>query len=68
MRVRCFEALHVFQKWRRAVSNRLTRLIHFLNQLRLVFPALKRLLFEAFWFLFAAVEILRFLRSLLTTR
>jgi len=53
---------------RRAVADpRITRVICFLNQLRLVFPALKMLLFEAFWFLFAAVEILRFLRSLLTT-
>jgi len=36
-----------------------------LNQLRRVFPPLKKLLFEAFWFVFAAVEIVRFLRSLL---
>jgi len=47
---------------------RITRLVRFLNQLRRVFPALKRLLFEAFWFTFAAVEILRFLRSLLAAR
>ena len=36
-----------------------------LNQLRRVFPPLKKLLFEVFWFAFAAVEIVRFLRSLL---
>ncbi len=36
-----------------------------LNQSRRIFPPLKKLLFEAFWFAFAAVEIVRFLRSLL---
>jgi len=36
-----------------------------LNQTRHIFPPLKKLLFEAFWFVFAAVEIVRFLRSLL---
>ena len=58
-----------FTMERRAVLDpRITRLVRFLNQLRRVFPALKRLLFEAFWFTFAAVEILRFLRSLLAAR
>jgi len=36
-----------------------------LNRARRIFPPLKKLLFEAFWFVFAAVEIVRFLRSLL---
>jgi len=36
-----------------------------LNQSRRIFPPLKKLLFEAFWFIFAVVEIVRFLRSLL---
>jgi hypothetical protein len=39
-----------------------------LNQSRRIFPPLKKLLFEAFWFVFAAVEILRFLWSLLFTK
>jgi hypothetical protein len=36
-----------------------------LNQSRRIFPPLKKLLFEVFWFVFAVVEIVRFLRSLL---
>jgi hypothetical protein len=36
-----------------------------LNQFRRIFPPLKKLLFEAFWFVFALAEIVRFLRSLL---
>jgi hypothetical protein len=44
---------------------RIPRIIDALNQLRRIFPPLKKLLFEAFWFAFAAVEIVRFLRSLL---
>ena len=43
----------------------ISRIIHALNQSRRIFPPLKKLLFEAFWFVFAAVEIVRFLRSLL---
>jgi hypothetical protein len=50
----------------RAVPNsKISRLIEALNQTRFIFPPLKRLLFEVFWFLFAVVEIVRFLRSLL---
>jgi hypothetical protein len=50
----------------RAVSSpNIPRLIETLNQLSRVFPPLKRLVFETFWFVFAAVEIVRFLRSLL---
>jgi hypothetical protein len=41
------------------------RIIRALNQSQRIFPPLKKLLFEAFWFIFAAVEIVRFLRSLL---
>jgi hypothetical protein len=44
---------------------RISRIIKALNQLRRIFLPLKKLLFEAFWFVFAAVEIVRFLRSLL---
>jgi hypothetical protein len=40
-------------------------IIAVLNQSRRIFPPLKKLLFEVFWFVFAAVEIVRFLRSLL---
>jgi len=46
-------------------NSKLLRLIETLNHIGLIFPPLKRLLFEAFWFVFAAVEIVRFLRSLL---
>jgi hypothetical protein len=28
-----------------------------------IFPPLKKLLFEVFWFVFAAVEVVRFLRG-----
>ena len=42
-----------------------SEIIAALNQSRRIFPPLKKLLFEAFWFVFAAVEIVRFLRSLL---
>ncbi len=41
------------------------QIVKTLNQFRRIFPPLKKLLFEAFWFVFAAVEIVRFLRSLL---
>jgi hypothetical protein len=36
-----------------------------LNQSRRIFPPLKKLLFEVFWFVFALTEIVRFLKSLL---
>jgi hypothetical protein len=36
-----------------------------LNQFRRIFPPLKKLLFEAFWFVFALAEIVRLLKSLL---
>ena len=42
-----------------------SEIIAALNRSRRVFPPLKELLFEAFWFVFAGVEIVRFLRSLL---
>jgi hypothetical protein len=49
----------------RAVPDpRIPRIINALNQLRRILPPLKKLLFEAFWFVFATVEIVRFLRSL----
>ncbi len=50
-----------------ALSSRaqIPRIIKALNRARRIFPPLKKLLFEVFWFLFAAVEIVRFLRSLL---
>ncbi len=44
---------------------RIPRIIHALYQSRRIFHPLKKLLFEAFWFVFAAVEVVRFLRSLL---
>jgi hypothetical protein len=44
---------------------KLSRLIESLNQIELIFPPLKRLLFEVFWLLLAVFEIVRFLRSLL---
>jgi hypothetical protein len=47
------------------VDNGIFRVIDVLNQLRRIFSPLKKLLFEVFWFVFAAVEIARFLRSLL---
>jgi len=43
----------------------ISEIVATLNQSRRIFPPLKKLLFEAFWFVFAAVEIVRFLRSLL---
>jgi len=43
---------------------KLSRLVNILNQTTLIFPPLKRLLFEVFWFLLAVVEIVRFLKSL----
>ncbi len=49
----------------RVVTQRIESLTRVLNQLRHIFPPLKKLLFEAFWFVFAAAEIVRFLRSLL---
>jgi len=48
-----------------ALDPRIPRIIKALNQLRRIFPPLKKLLFEAYWFAFALVEIVRFLRSLL---
>jgi hypothetical protein len=49
----------------RAVANsKILRMTGILNETRFIFPALKRLLFELFWFLFAVIEIFRFLRSL----
>lgn len=47
----------------RAVAS-LARFIKTIDQARGVFPPLKKLLFEAFWFVFAVVEIFRFLWSL----
>jgi hypothetical protein len=44
---------------------RVSEIIAALNHSRRIFPPLKKLLFEAFWFVFAAAEIVRFLRSLL---
>ena len=44
---------------------RISRMIHALNQSRRIFPPLKKLAFEIFWFVFALVEIVRFLKSLL---
>lgn len=46
-------------------NSKISRLIENLNAARFIFPALKGLLFEVFWFLFAVLEIVRFLRSLL---
>jgi hypothetical protein len=43
----------------------ISEIIAVLNQSRRIFPPLKKLLFEAFWFVFALAEIVRFLRSLL---
>jgi hypothetical protein len=44
---------------------KIPRVVAALNQSRRIFPPLKKLLFEAFWFIFAAVEVVRFLRSVL---
>lgn len=50
----------------RVVPNpKFSTLVEILNDSRRIFPPLKKLLFEIFWFVFAAVEIVRFLRSLL---
>lgn len=48
----------------RAVAS-LDSSIKAINRLRRIFPPLERLLFKAFWFTFALIEIIRFLRSLL---
>ncbi len=45
-------------------DSRISRAIKALNRARRVFPPLKKLAFEAFWFLFALIEMLRFLKSL----
>lgn len=50
---------------RAMLNSKISRLIGFLNEARSIFPPLKRLLFEVFWFLFGVVEIVRFLRSLI---
>jgi hypothetical protein len=42
-----------------------SKIVAALNGARRIFPPLKKLLFEVFWFVFATVEIVRFLRSLL---
>lgn len=44
---------------------KLSRLVDILDQTRLIFPPLKRLVFEVFWFLLAVIEIVRFLQNLL---
>ena len=49
---------------RAVLSSRISRAIQILNEVRFIFPPLKKLLFEAVWFVFAVVEIVRFLRSL----
>ena len=36
-----------------------------IEQLREIFPPLKRLVFDAFWFAFGLIEVLRFLRFLI---
>ena len=46
------------------VKSKISRIIKVLNETRLIFPALKRLLLEVFWFLFAAIEIVRLLKGL----
>ncbi len=46
------------------LNSKISRTVRILNETRVIFPALKRLLFEVFWFLFAVVEIVRFLRRL----
>ena len=62
--VECVTMFYVAKE--RAVPNsKLSRLIEILNHIRFIFPPLKKLLFEMFWFVFAVVEIVRFLRSLL---
>ncbi len=65
--VRCFERCTLLLNGEERVVPKPTvpGIIAALNQSRRVFPPLKKLLFEAFWFVFAAVEIVRFLRSLL---
>ena len=45
-------------------DSRIRRFIQVLKELRLVIPPLKKLLFDMVWFLFAVVEIVRFVRSL----
>ena len=49
----------------RKVTFRIFVVIRVVNRARRIFPPPKKLLFEIFWFVFAAVEIVRFLRSLL---
>lgn len=44
---------------------KVTGFIRILNAVRLIFPPLKKLVFEMFWFVCAVIEIIRFLRSLL---
>ncbi len=46
-------------------DSRISRAIEALNRARRLFPPLKKLAFEAFWLLFALVEMVRFLKSLL---
>jgi hypothetical protein len=48
---------------KRVQDERILRLVTTLNDARAIFPPLKRLLFEAFWFLLALLEIVRFLNG-----
>ena len=47
----------------RVQDARILRIVTTLNDATAIFPALKRLLFEAFWFLLALLEMVRFLRG-----
>jgi hypothetical protein len=56
---------HNFVDEHSVLKLKLSRLIESLNQIGLISPPLKKLLFEMLKFLLAVVEIVRFLRSLL---
>jgi len=45
-------------------NSKIPGIVKALNRARCIFPPLKKLAFEAFWFLFALIEILRFLKGL----
>jgi hypothetical protein len=50
--------------FKRAKTTKILLVVRTLNEATAVFPALKHLLFEAFWFLLALLEIVRFLKGL----
>jgi hypothetical protein len=52
-------------KTKRVKASRISRTVIMLNEAWTIFPAVKSLLFEVFWLLFALLEIVRVLRTLL---